>query len=302
VDRKIDTTTVKRLLWPSISLALSIAAVVLVVLAGRASASSITSDGVGVPLPQPTIPPTAVHGSPTAAHGSPTPQSTAVATVTIPGPRPTGQPTAPSCNMSFSDVQPSDWFYLPVDWMYCNGIVSGYSDGTFRPNNPTTRGQMAKIAVGAFGLPIHTDGGPHFTDVAPSSTYYNFVESVYFYGVVGGYPCGGLSEPCDSQARPYFRPNSQVTRGQLTKITVLTAIVADPSNWHLLNPPTPSFADVAPGNTFYPYVETAFVHNLFQGYACGGPGEPCPGNYFRPGHNATRAQLSKIVYGAVTQH
>ncbi len=294
MNRKIDTTTVKRLLWPSISLAISIAAVVLVALAGRASASSITSDGAGVPLPQPTIPPTAVHASPP-------PQSTPVASATVPRPRPTGQPTAPSCNMSFSDVHISDWFYLPVDWMYCNGIVSGYSDGTFRPNNATTRGQMAKIAVGAFGLPVRTDGGPHFTDVAPSSTYYNFVESVYSYGVVSGYPCGSPGEPCDSQARPYFRPNSQVTRGQLIKITVLTAIVGNPSKWHLLNPPTPSFADVAPGNTFYPYVETAFAHNLSQGYACGGYGEPCPGNYFRPSHNATRAQLSKIVYGAVTQ-
>jgi hypothetical protein len=63
----------------------------------------------------------------------------------------------------------------------------------------------------------------------------------------------------------------------------------------------PSFVDVAHGSTFYIYVETAVAHNLLQGYACGGPGEPCPGRYFRLGRNATRAQLSKIVYGAVTQ-
>jgi hypothetical protein len=35
-----------------------------------------------------------------------------------------------------------------------------------------------------------------------------------------------------------------------------------------------------------------------QGYACGGPGEPCDGanrNYFRPFNNVTRGQTSKIV-------
>jgi hypothetical protein len=32
-----------------------------------------------------------------------------------------------------------------------------------------------------------------------------------------------------------------------------------------------------------------------MGYPCGGPGEPCPGRYFRPRNNVTRAQLSKTV-------
>jgi len=42
-------------------------------------------------------------------------------------------------------VHPADWFYLPVQWMYCNGVVSGYPDNTFRPNLPTTRGQIIRF-------------------------------------------------------------------------------------------------------------------------------------------------------------
>jgi hypothetical protein len=185
--------------------------------------------------------------------------------------------------------------------MYCNGVVAGYPDNTFRPNLPTTRGQIMKIVVGAFGLTVHTDGGPHFADVPADHTFYSFVETAYFYSVVSGYPCGGLGEPCDTENRPYFRSNVQVTRAQLTKITVLSAIQVNPGAWQLLNPPEPTFVDVAHGSTFYMYVETAVAHNLLQGYTCGDPGEPCPGHYFRPGNNATRAQLSKIVYQAVTQ-
>ena len=54
-----------------------------------------------------------------------------------------------------------------------------------------------------------------------------------------------------------------------------------------------------PGSTFYDFVGRLTARGVIGGYACGGPGEPCiaPENrpYFRPGNNATRGQLSKIV-------
>jgi hypothetical protein len=299
MDRKSNEVTTKRVLRPATMLAVSLGALgafLLVALVGQARASSFSPDCSDIPLPPPTVPATIGPASPT-PHGT----STATATRTPPGPQPTGHPTVPPCELPFTDVHPTDWFYVPVQWMYCNGVVSGYPDNTFRPNLPTTRGQIMKIVVGAFGLPIHTDGGPHFADVSAEHAFYSFVETAYFYSVVGGYPCGGPDEPCDAENRPYFRPNAQVTRAQLTKITVLSAIQVNPGAWQLLNPPEASFVDVAHGSTFYRYVETAVAHDLLQGYTCGSPGEPCPGRYFRPGNNATRAQLSKIVYQAVTQ-
>ncbi len=56
-----------------------------------------------------------------------------------------------------------------------------------------------------------------------------------------------------------------------------------------------TFADVAPGSTFWLYTEQIAQHGIIAGYACGGPGEPCPGTYFRPGNNVTRGQTAKIV-------
>jgi hypothetical protein len=61
--------------------------------------------------------------------------------------------------------------------------------------------------------------------------------------------------------------------------------------WALLNPPTPTFSDVPPGSTFYRYVETAVAHGIIEGYDDG---------TFRPGNSATRGQIAKIVYNAVT--
>jgi hypothetical protein len=50
-------------------------------------------------------------------------------------------------------------------------------------------------------------------------------------------------------------------------------------------------------------IETAAAHGVISGYNCGAPGEPCGGAsgtlYFRPGADATRGQIAKIVYLAV---
>lgn len=43
----------------------------------------------------------------------------------------------------FSDVAPGAYYASAVSWASANGIVNGYSDGTFRPNNLITREQMA---------------------------------------------------------------------------------------------------------------------------------------------------------------
>jgi N-acetylmuramoyl-L-alanine amidase len=108
-------------------------------------------------------------------------------------------------------------------------------------------------------------------------------------GFVSGYPCGGSGEPCPGQ---YFRPNANVTRGQLLKMVVNAAA------WSLRNPKDPTFADVPRDSAFYLYIETAYNNGIVGGYPCGGSGEPCDPTsrpYFRPGNNITRGQLSKVI-------
>jgi hypothetical protein len=198
----------------------------------------------------------------------------------------------------FWDVPTSLWAYPFVEELAARGAVNGYSDGSFRPNNNTTRGQMAKIVVLAFGFPLPQPQSHTFADVPPGSTFFQYVESAYERGLIQGYACGGPFEPCDAQNRPYYRPNANVTRGQISKIVVIAA------GWPLENPPLPTFSDVPFGTTFFQYVETAYSHQLLTGYSCGGPGEPCDVQnrpYFRPGNNATRAQISKLVYLAISE-
>jgi hypothetical protein len=187
----------------------------------------------------------------------------------IPPPMPTGT----ACNLSFSDVSSSDWFYEHVQWLVCNEIASGYSDGTFRPYNNTTRAQLAKMVVRAAGWHLVVPDRPTFSDVPVDSPFYQYVETAVQHAAITGYTDGT------------FRPANNVTRGQLAKITVLAR------NWDLLEPATPTFTDVSPESAFFTYVETAVEKGIIAGYGDG---------TFRPGNDATRAQLAKIVQIAFT--
>ncbi|HMA37845.1 MAG TPA: S-layer homology domain-containing protein, partial [Chloroflexia bacterium] len=184
-------------------------------------------------------------------------------------------------------------------YLVSHGVISGYGDCTFRPYSNTTRSQLAKIVVLGFAIPITTPAGGNYTfaDVPPTFPFFSYVETAVAHTIISGYTCGGPNEPCDSANRPYFRPYADVTRGQLSKITVVAAA------WALQTPPAGTFADVLPGTAFYPFVETAVCHGVISGYSCGGPGEPCDSTnrpYFRQYNPAVRGQIAKIVYNAIT--
>jgi hypothetical protein len=227
------------------------------------------------------------------------PTSTPIAPTPLPpGGTVTPAPATTPCALGFSDVRPADYFYAPAQYLACHGVISGYADGTFRPYNGATRGQMVKIVVNAFHIPGYAPPNSNtFADVPPSHPFFSVIEAAAHAQAISGYRCGAPAEACDAQNRPYFRPYAGVTRGQLSKIVVVAA------GWTQINPVAGSFADVAPNTAFYTFVETASCHAIISGYACGGPGEPCEPQsrpYFRPYSSATRGQIAKIVYGAIT--
>jgi hypothetical protein len=249
------------------------------------NATVTPSPGPGTPTRTPTGPP---------AHTA-TPTRTATPTAT-------GTPPTP-CPIHFNDVPPGSTFYNYVQWMACRGTVGGYPCGGpgepcpgtyFRPNSNVTRGQVSKIVSesAAFSDPVPSTQQT-FEDVPPGSTFHLWIERLATRGIIGGYPCGGPFEPCVApDNRPYFRPNNNVTRGQLSKITSGAAGWAE-------TPTGQTFEDVPPGSTFYLWIERMAARAVISGYPCGGPFEPCVGPtnrpYFRPNNNATRGQMAKIA-------
>ena len=237
-------------------------------------------------------PPTATSTQPPS-----TATATATRTATTTTASPTNTPVAPTstptaCTVAFIDVLEGSTFYSFVRCLACRGIISGYPDGTFRPNNDVTRGQIAKIVSNSAGFQEPVTGQT-FEDVLPGSTFYDFIERLVSREVMSGYPCGGPGEPCIPPAnRPYFRPNATATRGQLAKIVSNAANFQEPAAGQ-------TFEDVPPNSTFYDFIQRLITRGVMSGYPCGGEAEPCapPDNrpYFRPAHNVTRGQTTKIV-------
>ncbi len=190
-------------------------------------------------------------------------------------PVPTPVPTVPSalCSVAFSDVSLSDYFYTAVYYLYCHGAISGYADNTFRSGNTTTRSQLSKIIVLAEGFTLNTSGGPHFRDVPASDVFYPFVETSYNRSLINGYSDGT------------FHPEADVTRAQLCKI------ITQAERWTTVTSGGPHFSDVPTTNPFYGFVETAYSHAVISGYTNG---------TFQPNSSATRGQISKIVYSAIS--
>lgn len=72
------------------------------------------------------------------------------------------QPTVPS---SFPDVAPTAWYASTVAAAQEHGIVTGYEDGTFKPDRPVGRAELAAMTVRAFNLTI--DGAHGAAPVVP---------------------------------------------------------------------------------------------------------------------------------------
>jgi hypothetical protein len=193
---------------------------------------------------------------------------------------------------SLSDVPPDNTFYPQIMCLLCRGIISGYADGTFRPNAEVTRGQLSKIVSNSAGF--DEDPGPQmFHDVPQGSTFYDWINRLARRGHISGYECGGVGEPCGPGNLPYFRPNANATRGQISKIVSNAAGYQEPVSGQ-------TYQDVPPSNPFYAFIERLTIRGVMSGYLCGSViTEPCvpPDNkpYFRWGNNATRGQTSKIV-------
>jgi hypothetical protein len=204
----------------------------------------------------------------------------------------TPQPTSTTCPISFTDVPVGSTFYEFIRCLACRGIINGYPDGTFKPNNNVTRGQLSKIVSNSAGF--SDPATQMFEDVPPGSTFFDYIGRLASRGYINGYPCGGAGEPCNPPGNlPYFRPNANATRGQISKIVSNAAGFSEPVSGQ-------TFQDVPPGSTFYDFIERLASRNVMNGYPCNSvPTEPCvpPENrpYFRPNANATRGQTSKIV-------
>ncbi|WP_298454643.1 alpha-L-arabinofuranosidase C-terminal domain-containing protein [uncultured Cellulomonas sp.] len=106
---------------------------------------------------------------------------------------------------SFTDVHPTDPFYVQIEWMAEMGLAGGYADGTFGPTRPVSRQAMAAFLHRAAGEPA-PQGAASFTDVRPTDDFAEAIAWVEEADVANGYPDGTFrpATPISRQAMAAF--------------------------------------------------------------------------------------------------
>ncbi len=102
----------------------------------------------------------------------------------------------------FSDVAGDAWYYDAVRYASENGLMGGYGNGMFGPNDNLSRAQFAQILFNKEGRPV-VNYLLRYNDVADGAWYTEAIRWATSRGIVGGYGNG------------MFGPNDNITREQL---------------------------------------------------------------------------------------
>jgi secreted trypsin-like serine protease len=172
----------------------------------------------------------------------------------------------------FPDVPDNNTFKETIYALAGDGVVKGFPDGLFRPEQNVTRGELAKFVVNGFGISptsvIIPESG-YFSDVPQNYVFSSYINTLKSEGIISGFEDGT------------FRPEQNVTRGELAKF------IAKAGNYELNTyGNTPSFSDVDSSNTFYSLINTLKGYGVINGFEDG---------TFKPDTPVTRGELAKFI-------
>lgn len=106
----------------------------------------------------------------------------------------------------FADVSTDSSHYPAIAWMRAEQMVSGYRDGSYRPNRQITRGEAAKLLYEMADPDFTAPAGRAFTDVDGQDTYHQHTAWLKEVGLAHGYADGS------------YRTHRNITRGELAQL------------------------------------------------------------------------------------
>jgi hypothetical protein len=170
-----------------------------------------------------------------------------------------------------SDIN-DNWAAKPIQTLAERGIINGYPDGTFKPDQSITRAEFAKLVAKTFHYQPAAQG--FFSDTSGNWAK-NFISSAVEHKVMHSFPDGT------------FKPNQQLSRAQVA--TMLTRIVQLGKPEEKYNPFSPSFSDVPKSNWAFQNIEIINKLNLFpESFK----------NEFHPEQMVTRAEAVWMIKSA----
>lgn len=170
---------------------------------------------------------------------------------------------------AFSDVPSTHPNAGAIAYVQAQGIVSGYPDGTFKPDSNINRAEFTKIIVGAAydydpgrdpsGYDLFALVGVDFSDVEAGEWYVPYVRKAVEHGVIGGYPDGT------------YKPAKSINFAEAAKI--LGIAYGLPTN-----------ASDTSGDWWRPYIDALKAKNAL------------PSSFSDPSALVTRGEMAEMIY------
>ncbi|MDG0795149.1 amidase family protein [Cohnella ginsengisoli] len=155
------------------------------------------------------------------------------------------------------------WAKASIDVLIAKGLLTGYADGTFRPNAGLTRAEAIKVIAAYLGLEGKESS---FADVSSTHWANKFIGATAEAGLMTGYGDGT------------FRPDEKMSRSELA------ALIA--RAFKLTGTGQTSFKDVKGNAWSYAYIDALASNQIITGYT---------DNSFKPEQGITRGEFATIM-------
>lgn len=189
-----------------------------------------------------------------------------------------------SSRQTFNDTPSSDWYYDDVKELSARGVIKGYEDQSFKPNNQITRAEFLTMVLRGFDNNNYEENyaksASTFKDVSTEDWFSTAVVKGTTNGIIGGYSDNS------------FHPNSPITRAEATAL--LHKMIKFKYGEQIKLPIrafSDPFSDVKPNDWYYEDVQRIYGYSIIDGDS--------NGTSFSPNRNLNRAEASKIINKAL---
>ena len=175
----------------------------------------------------------------------------------------------------FSDLPSTHWAYEYVNYLSDNGIINGYENNTFRPNNNVSRAEFIKLITSA------NKGEEYFNYERLHSFNHNWYDVYMNYALNNGFLTNEFG---------YGNPNDLLTRKEM--IIILGKIAKTNFIINMRNVKEAPFTDTKKvfNEDEIEFVNYSYSSELVKGYEDG---------TFKPLNNMTRAEVATVIYNFV---
>jgi hypothetical protein len=175
-------------------------------------------------------------------------------------------------DVKLKDLADNHWAGSYVSSMAAKGLINGYSDGSFKPDNQITRAEFAVLITKL--LKLNTDiEGTSFTDVKETDWFSKYIEAAAKANIINGW--NGM-----------FNPNENISRQDaaviLSKAVQYFNINRSDSEKEIVFADKELISDYAAS-----HINTVTGFNIMTGK---------PGNLFDPKGFTKRAEVAKMIY------